>query len=179
MGKVDPRISELTEHGQRRGRGRGMFSRFGHLLAKRESVFREEEFHAMLTLERRRAERSRRPFVLMLVDSHAVDKNLAGANFIERLTSVVSSATRETDIIGWYDDGVILAVIFTEINSEDKTPVTEVLYSKLTTALRDGFDHRLVSNLIVTAHLFPQSGVGHRLGRVAEITIHEDLSRKI
>ena len=179
MGKVDPRISELTEHGQRRGRGRGMFSRFGHLLAKRECVFREEEFHAMLTLERRRADRSRRPFVLMLVDSHAVDKNLAGANFIERLTSVVSSATRETDIIGWYDDGVILAVIFTEINSEDKTPVTEVLYSKLTTALRDGFDHRLVSNLIVTVHLFPQSGVGHRLGRVADIKIHEDLSRKI
>ena len=179
MGKVDPRISELTEHGQRRGRGRGMFSRFGHLLAKRERVFREEEFHAMLTLERRRAERSRRPFVLMLVDSHAVDKNLAGADFIERLTSVVSSATRETDIIGWYDDGVILAVIFTEINSEDKTPVTEFLYSKLTTALRDGFDHRLVSNLIVTAHLFPQSGVGHRLGRVADIKIHEDLSRKI
>jgi len=96
MGKVDPRISELTEHGQRQGRGRGTFSRFGHLLAKRECVCREKEFHAMLTLERRRAERSRRPFVLMLVDSHAVDKNLAGADFIERLTSVVSSAAGMT-----------------------------------------------------------------------------------
>lgn len=179
MRKVDPRISELTERGQRQGGGRGTFSRFGHLLAKRECVFREEEFHAMLTLERRRAERSRRPFVLMLVDSHAVDKNLAEADFIERLTSVVSSATRETDIIGWYDDGVILAVIFTEINSEDKIPVSEVLYSKLVTALQDCFDHRLVSNLIVTVHLFPQSGGGHRLGRVADIKIHQDLSRKI
>ena len=128
MGKVDPRISELTEHGQRQGRGRGTFSRFGHLLAKRECVFREEEFHAMLTLERRRAERSRRPFILMLVDTQAVDKNLAGANFIEQLTSVVSSRTRGTDIIGWYENEEILAVIFTEINLEDKTPVIELLH---------------------------------------------------
>src|SRR5947208_10590018 len=125
MGKVDPRIFELTEHGQRQGRGRGTFSRFGHLLAKRECVFREEEFHAMLTLERRRAERSRRPFVLMLVDSHAVDKNLAEADFIERLTSVVSRETRETDIIGWYDDGVMLAAILKESSSELELQVTD------------------------------------------------------
>src|SRR5690242_21487064 len=97
MGKANP-ISELTEDSQGQGNGRRKFSRFGRLPARRDCVLREEEFHSMLTLEQRRAERSLRPFVLMLVDTQAVDKNLAGANFTERLTSVVSSRTRETDI---------------------------------------------------------------------------------
>jgi lipopolysaccharide/colanic/teichoic acid biosynthesis glycosyltransferase len=178
MGKADPRISELTETRQGQGNGRGTFSRFGRLPARRDCILREQEFHSMLTLERRRAERSCRPFVLMLVDTQAVDKNLAGANFIERLPSVVSGRTRETDIIGWYEDGTILAAIFTDINSEDTIPATEVLQSKLVTALRDCFDHGLVSSLSVTVHVFPQGSGGHRLDRMSDTKIHEDLSRK-
>jgi lipopolysaccharide/colanic/teichoic acid biosynthesis glycosyltransferase len=177
MGKANPRISELTEDGH--SNGRRTFSRFGHLPAKPECVLGEEEFHSMLTRERRRAERSRRPFALMLVDSRAVDKKSAEANFIERLTALVTGATRETDIIGWYEDSGILAVIFTEINAEDTPPVTEVLQSKLVTVLRGCFDRRLVSNLVVTVHLFPQSSAGHPVDRGADIKIHEDLSQKI
>jgi hypothetical protein len=36
----------------------------------------------------------------MLINSHAVHKDGSGATFIERLTSVVTDATQETDIIG-------------------------------------------------------------------------------
>ncbi len=111
----------------------------------------------MLTLERRRAERSRKPFVLMLLDSHAVPKNGNGATFLEQLTSVVCDATRETDLIGWYEEGAILAVIFTEISLEGKNPITEILHSKVVAALRENLDHRLASKLVVTVHLFPES----------------------
>jgi lipopolysaccharide/colanic/teichoic acid biosynthesis glycosyltransferase len=178
MRNSELKISTLEEQGLQQGNGRKMLSRFGHLPARREGVLKEETFHAMLTLERRRAERSRKPFVLMLLDSHAVHKNGNGATFIERLTSIVSDATRETDIIGWYEESVILAVIFTEINLEGTNSITEVLHSKVVTALRDNLDHKLASNLVVTVHLFPESWDKDRPDRVADIKLYPDLSRK-
>ena len=132
----------------------------------------------MLTLERRRAERSRKPFVLMLLDSHAVPKKGNRAAFLAQLTSVVCDATREIDLIGWYEEGAILAVIFTEINLEGKNPITEVLHSKVVAALRENLDHPLASKLVITVHLFPESWDHERPDRVADIKLYPELSRK-
>ena len=176
MGNCDLKASTLGEQGAQPGTGRKVLSRFGHLPAGREGVLKEEAFQAMLTFERRRAERSRKPFVLMLLDSHAVHKNGSGASYIERLTSVVSKATRETDIIGWYEEGLILAVIFTEISQEGKNPITEVLHSKVLSALRDNLDHRLASKLVVTVHVFPESWGKNRPDGVADLKLYPDLS---
>ena len=109
----------------------------------------------MLTLERRRAERSRKPFVLMLLDSQRGAEKWERCDVHRQLTSVVCDATRETDLVGWYEEGAILAVIFTEISLEGKNPITEVLHSKVVAALRENLDHRLASKLVVTLHLFP------------------------
>jgi lipopolysaccharide/colanic/teichoic acid biosynthesis glycosyltransferase len=178
MGNSDLKVSALGEQGAQSGNGRKALARFGHLPARREGVLKEEAFHAMLTLERRRAERSRNPFVLMLIDSHAVHKNGSGASFLGRLTSVVSNAIRETDIIGWHEEGEVLSVIFTEINLEGKSLITEVLHSKVVTALRENLGHRLASNLVVSVHLFPESWDKDRPDREADIKLYPDLSRK-
>jgi lipopolysaccharide/colanic/teichoic acid biosynthesis glycosyltransferase len=179
MGNSEPKISMLKEQGPQQGNVRKVSSRVGRLSAGREDVLRDEAFHAMLTLERRRAERSRKHFVLMLLDLQAVHKNERSTSFIKRLTSVVSDATREIDIIGWYEEGVILGVMFTEINLEGKTPITEVLQSKVVTALRDNLDHWLGSKLVVTIHVFPESWDLHRPDRVADIKKHQDHSQKV
>src|SRR6204780_5203846 len=110
----------------RQGNSRKHLSSIGHIPIRREAVLKEEILHTMLTLERRRAERSRKPFVLMLLDSSAVHANGNRATFIGQLSSTVCDATRETDLVGWYEDGVVLAVIFTEVSLEGTNPVTEV-----------------------------------------------------
>jgi lipopolysaccharide/colanic/teichoic acid biosynthesis glycosyltransferase len=153
-------------------------SRVGHM-AEREGVLQQETFQALLTLERRRAERSRKPFVLMLLDSHAVHANGDSARFAARLASVVSDATRETDLVGWYEKDTILAVIFTEVSFEGKNPVTEVLHSKVLKALRENLDHKLAAKLIVTVHLFPESWDKGRGDSVVDVKLYPDLSRKI
>jgi exopolysaccharide biosynthesis polyprenyl glycosylphosphotransferase len=160
------------------GNSRKVFSRIDPVLARRAEILREDTLHAMLTLERRRAERSRKPFVLMLLDSHAVPKNGNGAAFLEQLTSVVCDATRETDLIGWYEEGAILAVIFTEISLDGKNPITEILHSKVVAALRESLDHRLALKLVVTVHLFPESWDQERPDRVADIKLYPEFSRK-
>ena len=177
MGQSDLKISTLGEPGTRRGNGRKPLSRFGHLPANREGVLKEEIFHTLLTLERRRADRSRKPFVLMLLDSHSIHKNGNAAVFIDQLTSVVSDATRETDIIGWYEEDAIFAVIFTEINLA-ASPITEVLHSKVVTALRDNLDPKIASKLAITIHVFPESWDTNRPDRVTDLKLYPDLSHK-
>jgi exopolysaccharide biosynthesis polyprenyl glycosylphosphotransferase len=172
------KIPTPTEQGAQERNGRKVLSRFSNLPACREGVLTEETFHAMLSRERRRAERSRKPIVLILIDSHAVCKGGSGAAFLERLTSVVSDATRETDIIGWYEEGLILGVIFTELNLEGKSRVTEALHIKVVANLRDNLDHKLASQLTVSVHLIPESWDTHRPDRVADIKMVQEHSRK-
>src|SRR5579863_6999064 len=157
MGSSDLMITNSGQPGPKSGNGRKTLPRLGPLPTKRESVLNQDTFHAMLTLERRRAERSRRPFVLMLIDSHSLGKNWRSEIFVDQLTSILADATRETDIIGWYEDGAILAVIFTHINLAGESPITEVLHSKVVGALRDRLDHKVASMLGITFHVYPES----------------------
>ncbi len=179
MANSDSKIFTLGEQRARQGSGWKVLSRFGSLLGCREGVFKEEKFHAMLTHERRRAERSRKPFVLILLDSQAVPKKERGAAFLERLPAVVSEATRETDIIGWYKQGLILGMIFTELNLEGKSPITDVLHYKVVASLRDNFGQAFASNVAVSVHLIPESWDMHRPDREVDIETYQDHSRRV
>ena len=179
MGNSDLRVSHLRDQAVRPGHGRKTLAHAGHVPTGRDAVLKEETFHAMLTLERRRAERSRKPFVLMLLDGHLIHENGTNAGVVETLISAVSEATRETDLVGWHEQGKVLAIIFTELNLEGKDPITEVLHSKMRKALQHNLDHKLVSKLAITAHLFPESwdNTG-RSDRVADIKLYPELSEK-
>ena len=157
---------------------RKVTSRLRQMPVRQKTALSEASFHAMLSLERRRAERSRKHFVLMLVDSHAVHGNRNGSTFVKRLIGVISDATRETDVVGWHDEGVTLGVIFTEVSLEGKNPITDVLHSKVVSALRDRLDHRLASNLVISVHLFPESWDKNRPDRMANIKLYPDISPK-
>jgi lipopolysaccharide/colanic/teichoic acid biosynthesis glycosyltransferase len=179
MGNSDSKITSIRGQRVQPGSGRKAQPSFGKLSARSDGPFNEETFHAMLGREVRRAERSRKPFVLIQLDLHAVHRKGNGAAFIERLTSVVSDTTREIDIIGWYEEDLILGVIFTEVNLEGKTPITEVLYSKVVGALQDNFDHGLTSKLVVSVHLLPEGWDIQHPGREAEREVYQDHSRKV
>jgi lipopolysaccharide/colanic/teichoic acid biosynthesis glycosyltransferase len=179
MGNRYLKISSSGTEGQRQGNGHMTASGLGHLQARHEGIFQVETLHRMLTLERRRAERSRKPFVLMLLDAQGVFEPGNAAAFIERFTAGVCDATRETDLVGWYKEDAILAVIFTELSLDGKRPITEVLQAKVLKTLRERLGYKLVSNLAVTTHLFPESWDKDSPNRVADIKLYPDLSRKV
>ena len=116
MGNGYSRIPALWEQGVLRSTARKAASAVGSLMEDREDVLQEESFRSMLTLERRRAERSRKPFVLMLLDASAFIEEKAADRFMTGVCSALLKSTRETDLIGWYEKGVVLGVIFTEVS---------------------------------------------------------------
>ncbi len=175
MGNSYLRIPALWEQGARSLKGQKSMSAFETASVTRASFLQEESFHNLLTLERRRAERSRKPFVLMLLEANAsLEANVAD-RFLSQVTSVLLKSTRETDLVGWYKNGASLGVIFTEISLEYATPITEILRSKVVNALQNELSTKVTSNLAVTVHLFPENRDRDGATTVADSRLYPDL----
>ena len=177
MGNSPLRIPAVRQQTARRSPGHKFKSGFDFLLARRAEILREEAFHNMLTLERRRAERSSKPFVLMLLDASAFVDAEAANRFMSQITSVLLKCTRETDLVGWHKKGITLGIIFTEISLEFENPITEILYSKVMHALREELNTEVSSNLVVTAHLFPEMGNRDSAEPIANTRFYPDISQ--
>src|ERR1700692_4490952 len=72
---------------------------FDKAFAQTETALRENVFHSMLTLERRRAERSRKPFVLMLLDANL--ENGTAEETLRQAVDIVVASKRQPDLVGW------------------------------------------------------------------------------
>lgn len=144
---------------------------------RREDILSQPVFHAMLTLERRRAERSRKPFVLVLVDSHAIQKNWKTVADLQQLTAAVSESVRESDLIGWYEGTAVLGVIFTEVNTDQAN--VQLLCSKIATAIRETVDRQYASKFVITVHVFPDDGDLQRSDEIADRKLYPDLSQPL
>src|SRR5262245_15512624 len=82
----------------------------------RPHVLDANVFKDVLIRERKRADRCNQPFVLLLASSDSGDASAAiGTAAIEALTMAI----RETDVLGWFEQGTVLGVILTEIQALD------------------------------------------------------------
>jgi hypothetical protein len=123
--------------------------------ALEETALPQKAFHAMLTLERQRAERSRKPFVLMLIDAHL--ENGAAAGILSRAADVIQLTKRETDVFGWYSEAAILGVIFTETKIDENHPVTKTLRSKIERAVRTHLGPADAAKIFLSLKIFPET----------------------
>src|SRR2546430_16131845 len=113
-----------------------------------QGLLPEALFLRALCLERKRAERSRKPFVLMLLGqvkpapngNGAANVNGArngnGGGALTRTVSAILSSIRETDIAGWHTQNSTLGVIFAELGPADKKAILTALRAKVTAALQ-------------------------------------------
>jgi lipopolysaccharide/colanic/teichoic acid biosynthesis glycosyltransferase len=141
-----------------------------------EEVLAENLFHSMLTLERRRAERSRKPFVLMLLDANL--EHGTAEETLRQAVDIVVASKRETDLVGWYKQGAILGIIFTEVSLEGETPITETLRSKVESAFAKHLGRARAGKIAISVHLFPESFDKNGSGWVADSKLYPDLKRK-
>ncbi len=152
----------------------------GRFAARAEStldrdILSQEAFHRAIALERRRTERSRKPFLLMLLDmghqlpSEAIERNL------RKLLAALSASTRETDVAGWYESDRIVGVMFTEIGLDDSGTIVTVMIARLREILRSNLNLEQVS---VSFHLFPEDcDHGTRKGP-SDPVLYPDLAKR-
>jgi len=141
-----------------------------------QGVLEENVFHSMLTLERRRAERSHKPFVLMLLDANLEDGT--AKEILMEAVDIVVLSKRETDLIGWYKDGGILGIIFAEVSMAGESPITETLRAKVETLFVKHMGRERASNIAISVHIFPETSDKNGSGWVADSKLYPDLKRK-
>lgn len=142
---------------------------------RRDDVFDERTFRSILALERRRAERSRQSFILMLVDSSALNTEQYGSALSEQLVSVVSLAIRDSDVIGWYEGGTVVGVIFTGVGGDQHSNMAEALRSKILALLQDSLGNRVASQLTISIHVFPERWDKDSTDRTSDIKLYPDI----
>src|SRR5712692_6937648 len=125
----------------------------------------EALFLRALCLERKRAERSRKFFVLMLLDHGNASQNGNGDEVLNKTVSAILSSIRETDIAGWYTGNTALGVIFAELGAADKKSILTALRAKVTTALRSNLRTEEANHLRISFHCFPEDSEEGDAGR--------------
>src|SRR5437016_4035797 len=112
----------------------------------------EPMFLRALCLERKRAERSRKLFVLMLLDRETQFQSGSGDALRNKAVSAILAAIRETDIAGWYKEPSVFGAIFAELGAADKKSVLEALRAKVTAALRANLRTEELSHVRISFH---------------------------
>ncbi len=115
----------------------------------------EAQFAGMLLLERRRADRSGKPFLLMLLEiEDALEADLSG-ELLRRIWSSLSSSIRDTDVLGWHKNGGALGILFTELNTEGPQPVREVIHARIRSGLSVQLTAPEMSQIKISLHQYP------------------------
>jgi len=141
-------------------------------------VLGEALFKRRISLERKRTERSNTPFLLMLLEAGQCQSPESSRKAIFNVSSALLSATRETDVIGWYKDQNILGVIFTELVIYDKNSLLGTMLGRVSGILRDSLTFEQFSQISISFHLFPDKWDGDINQRPSNPTLYPDLSMR-
>jgi hypothetical protein len=120
------------------------------------SILREAAFRRMLSLERKRAQRSRKPFLLTLLEMENQLASEKSRKTLGKVLSVLDSTTRETDVTGWYKDECVVGVMFTEIAIEDRSSILATIMARVSDTLRSHLTSQQFNQVGISFHLFPE-----------------------
>jgi len=127
------------------------------------SIADESLFQRMLSLERRRCERTGMPFALFLFDMQELEGVLDASVLLE-VANVVAASFRETDIAGWYREGAAVGVILTTINDSDKHSLQSVITERTKQIVSSLLDAQQCEAVQVSFHFFPEDTNNGRAG---------------
>jgi hypothetical protein len=120
------------------------------------AVIAEEEFHRAISLERKRTERTRKPFLLMLLDTGDRSPSEKNRKLLEQSLAALAGSFRDTDVAGWYKNNSILGVICTEFKPNDYNKFAGTMMTRVSETLRGNLSDQQFSQMSISFHLFPE-----------------------
>ncbi len=123
---------------------------------KRESsLLNDSEFRRMLAIERKRSERTDAPFLLMLAECGDSGIQDADPAILEAIGNTLLQHSRDTDIIGWYQEGVILGALFTGLEANQRNSVLGTVAGRMRMLLESNLTSEEWRQVRLGFHLFP------------------------
>jgi lipopolysaccharide/colanic/teichoic acid biosynthesis glycosyltransferase len=135
--------------------------------------FDEKTFNRMLTLERKRTERTKRPFMLLLLSLEGLAADESGNGPRKKVLPCVASAIRDVDVLGWYKEESVLGVIFAEIGNTG--PAVNCILDRVSLCLAGSLDADEVKKIETSVHFFPEK-YGH-FDTPTDLTLYPDIQK--
>ena len=140
-------------------------------------LYVEEYFNEMLRLETKRTERTRSPFLLLLLDFQGFHVVAERKEVTKKVCEVLFSCTREIDLKGWHKHGRTIGVIFIEVGSvgnvllQLQSEILEKLHKNLSVYL----DGSRLNKISASWHVFPETFNGFSISDSAGSNGQESL----
>lgn len=120
------------------------------------SVLSEDVFHRMISRERKRTERSHRPILLMLLDMGEGMSAYNGDSCLRKILSVLSETSRDTDVVGWYKEALVVGAMFTDFEAGEKKHIVNIVLNRVSSALAENLSSAQFDHLSISFHWFPE-----------------------
>jgi lipopolysaccharide/colanic/teichoic acid biosynthesis glycosyltransferase len=140
-------------------------------------VLTDEVFRRMISLERKRSERTQRPFVLLLMDTGRSLPTEKNGRILLDILSALQAATRETDVMGWYEANSVVGVMFTEITLDNNLILSTIL-GRISDVLRDRLTTEQFTQIKFSFHLFPEEWDPQNPNRPSNAMLYPDLQKR-
>jgi exopolysaccharide biosynthesis polyprenyl glycosylphosphotransferase len=160
--------------------GSSPFTKFPHnpaSVATDRKILTEHQFREMIGLERKRSERSHMPFLLVLVDTGASLPRNRSEKVLASILDALSLLTRDTDLVGWYEENLVLGVMFTDISNDEKSALVTML-GRVSAALQENLTLEEFSQIGISLHLYPEDWHHELFHRPSNPTLYPDLLRR-
>jgi lipopolysaccharide/colanic/teichoic acid biosynthesis glycosyltransferase len=144
--------------------------------SENRGVLNEELFRGMISRERKRSERSRKPFLLTLLDME--DSSPKNGRILGKILTTLSLATRETDVTGWYQNNTVVGVMFTELGIADRSSILTAIMTRVSQSLCNNLNCEQFDQISISFHLFPQEWDREIPQQPTDPTLYPDLSKR-
>lgn len=135
------------------------------LIVGEREVLHETAFKRSIAIERKRSERSKEPFLLMLVEVGSDPASRDSQRVLESMVGVLRASSRDTDVIGWYKQHATLGVMFTGLIVADKGLILTTILARVSEMLRHELTFDQFNQVSLSFHFFPDdwdTGSGER-----------------
>lgn len=138
-------------------------------------VLSESAFRRMMAVERKRTERSRHPFLLVLIEACENIETAKAAKLIDAALAALLPETRETDGIGWYEGREKLGIIYTGLSESDKASARATILGRISVALQNGMPGEWLSQIAITFHFYPDDWDDESSDGAGKLAVYPDV----
>jgi lipopolysaccharide/colanic/teichoic acid biosynthesis glycosyltransferase len=138
----------------------------------------EEPFHNAICLERKRAERSRKSFLLVLLDLRTVLANNGSRKTLSTILSSLWTTTRETDVVGWQKSDAVIGLMFTDVPTEGRTPIVGAMLARVNGVLYNSLTFDDFNQITISHYVFPEEWDCDIQQRPSNPALYPDLEKR-